>query len=415
MKLFSKNIDDKGKGTVTLGIEDEEDIWQAYNLINRGDSVKSSTYRKVITESSTGTTGSNKIRITLTLRVENTEYDGQSAQIRVKGKNIVENDYVKMGQYHTIDIEINTKFTLWKFCWDSISAERLELACDPAKKADLIGLVMQPGLAYLCLITDSMTVVKSKIEVNIPKKRNNAVSQHEKGMDRFMDAIMQALLRHVDFEIVKCVIIASPGFTKDQFYKYMCDRMVKENIKVLIDNKHKFLLVHSNSGFKSALTEVLADPMVLAKLEDTKAITEVQTLEKFFEMLELDQDRAYYSWSHVSRAHYEYQAIEKLLISDKLFRSTRIADRKKYIKLVDDVKANGGEVYLFSSMHVSGQQLDNMSGIAAILRYPIPEIDEMDQAVNEARDLDNEEDERLEDEEEPNADDLKLDDDDNFI
>lgn len=371
MKLFSKNIDDKGKGTVTLGIEDEEDIWQAYNLINRGDSVKSSTYRKVITESSTGTTGSNKIRITLTLRVENTEYDAQSSQIRVKGKNIVENDYVKMGQYHTIDIELNTKFTLWKFCWDSISAERLEVACDPAKKADLIGLVMQPGLAYLCLITDSMTVVKSKIEVNIPKKRNNAVSQHEKGMDRFMDAILQALLRHVDFEIVKCVIVASPGFTKDQFYKYLCDRMVKENIKVLIDNKHKFLLVHSNSGFKSALTEVLADPMVLAKLEDTKAITEVRALERFFETLELDQDRAYYSWGHVSRAHYEYQAIEKLLISDKLFRSARIADRKKYIKLVDDVKANGGEVYLFSSMHVSGQQLDNMSGIAAILRYGI--------------------------------------------
>ena len=208
MKLFSKNIDSNGKGTVTLQIEDEEDIWQAYNLINRGDSVKSSTYRKgkrllvrfnlgefrrsinntsalslclVITESSTGTTGSNKIRITLTLRVENTEYDAQASQIRVKGKNIVENDYVKMGQYHTIDIELNTKFTLWKFKWDSISTERLETACDPSKKADLVGLVMQPGLAYLCLITDSMTVVKSKIEINIPKKRNNAVSQHEKG------------------------------------------------------------------------------------------------------------------------------------------------------------------------------------------------------------------------------------------
>lgn len=48
-------------------------------------------------------------------------------------------------------------------------------------------------------------------------------------------------------------------------------------------------------------------------------------------------------------------------------------------------------------------------------RYPIPEIDEADQAANESRELDNEEDERLDDEEEPNADDLKLDDDDNFI
>lgn len=46
MKLFSKNIDNNGKGTATLQIEDEQDIWSAYNLINRGDSVKSSTYRK---------------------------------------------------------------------------------------------------------------------------------------------------------------------------------------------------------------------------------------------------------------------------------------------------------------------------------------------------------------------------------
>jgi len=408
MKLLNKRIDNNSKGTVTLQIEDEEDIWQAYNLINRGDSVKSSTYRKVTTESSTGSKDSNKIRITLTIRVESTEYDSQGSQIRVKGKNIVENDYVKMGQYHTIDIELNTKLTLWKFKWDSISSERLEMACDPSKKADLVGLVMQPGLAYLCLITDSMTIVKSRIEINIPKKRNNAVSQHEKGMDRFMDAILQAILRHVDFDVVKCIIIASPGFTKDQFYKYMCDRIVKENIKILIDNKHKFLLVHSNSGFKSALTEVLTDPVVLAKLENTKAITEVKALEKFFETLELDQDRAYYGWRHVSKAHYDYQAIEKLLISDKLFRSTRISDRKKYIQLVDDVKANGGEVYLFSSMHVSGQQLDNMSGIAAILRYPIPEIDEQDQMDNAEKELTNEDDEP--DEEEYNDEDIDLDD-----
>lgn len=229
------------------------------------------------------------------------------------------------------------------------------------------------------------------------------------GMDRFMDAILQALLRHVDFDVVKCIIIASPGFTKDQFNKYMTDRMIKENIKVLLDNKHKFLLVHSNTGFKSALTEVLSDPVVLAKLEDTKAITEVRALEKFFETLELDQDRAYYGWAHVRMAHYDYQAIEKLLISDKLFRSTRISDRKKFIQLVDDVKANGGEVYLFSSMHVSGQQLDNMSGIAAILRYPIPEIDEQDQATNADRDLNNEDEELNEDE--LNDEDLELDED----
>ena len=29
-------------------------------------------------------------------------------------------------------------------------------------------------------------------------------------------ALMQAILRHVNFDVAKCVLLASPGFTKDQ-------------------------------------------------------------------------------------------------------------------------------------------------------------------------------------------------------
>jgi hypothetical protein len=31
-------------------------------------------------------------------------------------------------------------------------------------------------------------------------------------------------------------------------------------------------------------------------------------------------------------------------------------------------------VYIFSTMHVSGQQLQQVSGVAAILRYPMPDL-----------------------------------------
>ena len=34
-------------------------------------------------------------------------------------------------------------------------------------------------------------------------------------------AILQAILRHVNFEVTKCVLLASPGFTKDQVPFYM--------------------------------------------------------------------------------------------------------------------------------------------------------------------------------------------------
>jgi protein pelota len=39
---------------------------------------------------------------------------------------------------------------------------------------------MQEGLAQICLITASMTLVRAKIDQNIPRKRKGNVKQHEK-------------------------------------------------------------------------------------------------------------------------------------------------------------------------------------------------------------------------------------------
>lgn len=64
---------------------------------------------------------------------------------------------------------------------------------------------------------------------------------------------MQGLLRHIDFDVVKVILIASPGFVRDQFFDYMMNEAVRNDIKVLLENKSKFLLVHSSSGFKHSL------------------------------------------------------------------------------------------------------------------------------------------------------------------
>lgn len=44
--------------------------------------------------------------------------------------------------------------------------------------------------------------------------------------------------------------------------------------------------------------------------------------------------------------------------------------------LVDAVKGGGGEALIFSSMHVSGEQLDKMTGVAALLRFPLPDLED---------------------------------------
>ncbi len=66
-----------------------------------------------------------------------------------------------------------------------------------------------------------------------------------------------------------------------------------------------------------------------------------------------------------------------LLISDSLFRSLDIRVRKRWVSLVDRVKdVEGGEVRVLSSLHESGKRLEALGGVAAILTFPIADLDE---------------------------------------
>ncbi|XP_031553957.1 protein pelota homolog [Actinia tenebrosa] len=375
MKLINKSLEKDSSGHVTLVPEDPEDMWHTYNLVSVGDRLRSTTIRRVQTESATGSVSSNKIRTTLTLAVENIEFDTQACVLRVKGRNTEENQFVKMGAYHTIDLELNRKFTLIKEQWDFIALDRVDMACDPTQHADLAAIILHEGLCHICLVTSSMTIVRAKIDMNVPRKRKGYCAQHDKGLLKFYDAIIQAVLRHINFEVVKCVLVGSPGFVKDQFLDYMFQQATKMEWKNLLDNKSKFLSVHSSSGHKHALKEILSDPSIASRLADTKASSEVKSLDTFYTTLQNEPDRAYYGVRHVERAN-EAMAVETLLVTDKLFRSADLPTRRRYVALVESVKENGGEVKIFSSLHVSGEQLGQLSGVAAILRFPIPDIAE---------------------------------------
>ncbi|KAG7492190.1 hypothetical protein MATL_G00011820 [Megalops atlanticus] len=375
MKLLHKDIEKDNAGQVTLMPEEAEDMWHTYNLLQVGDSLRASTIRKVQTESSTGSVGSSRVRTTLTVCVETIDFDSQACQLRVKGTNIQENQYVKMGAYHTIELELNRKFTLAKKIWDSVVLDRIEQACDPAQKADVAAVVMQEGLANVVLVTPAMTLLRAKVEVTIPRKRKGSCTQHDKALERFYEAVMQAILRHVNFDVVKCVLVASPGFVKDQFTSYLFREAVRQDCKILLENRPKFMLVHSSSGHKYSLKEILSDPTVTSRLSDTKAAGEVKALEDFYKMLQHEPDRAFYGLAHVEKAN-EAMAIDILLISDELFRHQDVATRSRYVRLVDSVRDDGGTIRVFSSLHVSGEQLNQLSGVAAILRFPIADLSE---------------------------------------
>eukprot|EP00759_Apiculatamorpha_spiralis_P025994 PhF_6_TR29200/c0_g1_i1/m.42722/K06965/PELO, DOM34, pelA; protein pelota len=144
-----------------------------------------------------------------------------------------------------------------------------------------------------------------------------------------------------------------------------------------MQNKGKFLSCSLSSGFKHSLKEAFVNPEVSQRLADTKAARDSRAFEDFQKLLNDDPDRVTYGTIHVKEAA-EKQAVETLMISDALFHC-HSTTRQMYIALMDSVVAAGGEVLKFSSLHVSGENLNLVTGIAAILRYPCPELDNIEE------------------------------------
>ena len=70
--------------------------------------------------------------------------------------------------------------------------------------------------------------------------------------------------------------------------------------------------------YRHSIKELLEDKVVQSKIENSMAMSEISVLNKFYEILQNDPDRAVYGLKSVSKA-VESQTIQTLLITDQKF------------------------------------------------------------------------------------------------
>ncbi|KAK2627919.1 hypothetical protein QTJ16_002565 [Diplocarpon rosae] len=380
MRLIKQNIERDGSGTVTLFPEEPEDMWHAYNLIAPTDLLRASAIRRVTNESSTGSTSSVRVHITLLIRVTSIDFDPQAGQLHVSGQVAEENKHVKVGAFHTLDLELQRNFTLEKSDgWDSVALDVVREAVKQDKEGVVPAVVMQEGMANICLITEHQTVLKQRVETGIPRKRSGRAADHDKGLVKFYENTLETLKRHVDITQPRPLLLASPGFTAAGFLQYILEEATRKAEKAVLANKGNFLVIHSSSGHLHSLNEVLKSPEVLAKLKNTKYARETRFMDEFMAMLRKDDGRAWYGPREVEHAVAK-GAVGRgggvLLINNSLFRSQEVGTRKRWVTLVDKVKGDGGDARILSSDHESGKRLDGLGGIAAILTFPVEDWDD---------------------------------------
>ncbi|KAM7194461.1 eRF1 domain 1 domain containing protein [Naviculisporaceae sp. PSN 640] len=378
-QLRVESIDEETE--VSLLPAEPEDMWHAHNLISPKDIVKARTSRKLTTKTATGSVESEKVAIDLRICVTSTLFDPAASSLRVTGQVVEENKYVAIGQHHTLELELNHRFSIIKpKGWDSVALDTLKEAINEDKSDALVAVVMQPGMANICLITDYQTILKQRVDGSVSSKRAEA-KEKASGYTGFYDKVLSTLLRTVDLTIPRPLLLASPGFCAQDFREYIKTEGQRTSDKMLMRIAREAVVVHSATGHVYALNQVLKSSEVQATVKGAKFSKETTLMDQFFERMRKDDGRAWYGPKPVEKAVKE-GAVGRgggvLLINNSFFRSMDIATRKRFVGLVDRVKADGGEARVLSSDHESGQRLDSLGGIAAVLTYPIYDLDESD-------------------------------------
>lgn len=381
MKLINK-VEGSGtnEGTIlTLLPQDKEDLFTLYNIINTDDEIifKKKVTSKTEESGKKKTTQLEKLRI----RVVSSEFEPQNEFLRYKGVT-TEDDYsnanhdMPIGKFFSFTIDFQYPFTLIKSDYNSYVSNLIKEACNIEGRSDMAAVVLQEGIAHICLMNSFSTVLKHKVEYSIPKKkRATDIMKFDDKVEKFYKATYESMLRHFDFESLKCIILCSPGFYAKTLYDKILNYARETKNKSVLSNSNKFLVAHCSTGYLQGIDEVLKNPAYKHKLEDVKNSKEVIIMDEFLDHLNKDDFKAWYGEQEITKAA-ELAAIDTLLISDSWMRSDDVKIRQKSLNLVKEVEQSGGKAYIFSSLHNIGEELDRLTGIACILKYPIPDLDE---------------------------------------
>lgn len=83
----------------------------------------------------------------------------------------------------------------------------------------------------MVLVGSALSLTVASIETSMPGKRGAAAEGYSKALSSFFNKVFQAVIRHVDWSIVKCLVIAGPGFAKEQFREYLLAEAVRQELK----------------------------------------------------------------------------------------------------------------------------------------------------------------------------------------
>ncbi len=311
--------------------ENLDDLFVLKDIITPGCLVKAKTPRSVQVKRGEETVKVGKRYVTLTVIAEKVEL---SDRLRVGGRIAEGPEDMERG-FHTITIEPGTFVTIQKQ-WKPWELNKIKIA--EKKQEPVLVVILDDREADLYVVTE-----KTDHKAHITGGVGKAVEQKS---PEYLGKIISDLKK---YEMK--IIIAGPGFTKEDLIKQVRDADVKKRITV--DSV-------SHTG-EVGLQELINRGTIEKIIVGSRISEESEVVEQLLTEI-MKEGKAVYGLDE-TRDALEQGALEVLLISDM-----KVRELEDVMDYADKVRT---KVMIISSRHQSGEKLLGLGGIAGLLRYKI--------------------------------------------
>ncbi|MCZ7393866.1 MAG: mRNA surveillance protein pelota, partial [Candidatus Methanoperedens sp.] len=336
------------EGEISLITESLDDLWHLKYILEPHDIVYAFTKRRI--EGATDKLRpekADKKTIRLGIEVEKVEFHRFSNRLRVHG--IIAEGGIDAGAYHTLNIEEGTNLSIIKQ-WKNDQLERLREAELAARRPRVIIATIEEGEACIGVVRQYGVEESSSLEQSLGKGEGNKRNEF---FGEFASQLKWAA------EKVEAVILAGPGFTKEDFLDFLKTKEPELAKKILLEDTSSIGV----SGFQEVLRRGAVDRI----MEESRIGREAKLIEELMKEISIE-GKAAYGMEEVRNAQ-SMGAIETLLITDELLRTER--EGKTIDIFLKDVEHSQGRIVVFSTEFEPGKKLESLGGIAALLRFKV--------------------------------------------
>lgn len=337
---------------ITLVPESLDDLWHLTYVLEPGDLVSGDTTRRIQrNDDQMRDTGGEREHMHVTLEVESVEFHKFANRLRIGGTIADCSREDQLGMHHTLNVEENKEIDVEKV-WKPDQLDRLEEAEGATENPDVAIVTVEEGKAHI------HTVAQYGTEEYAEFTGTTGKGEYARSRDELFAELTSAL-GHLD---VDAIVLAGPGFTKQDAYDY-----VEDNAPDLAE---KITMVDTSGVGDRGVHEVLKRGAVEDVQKNTRIAKEAELIDELTKRIG-EGPKVAYGPEQVKKAA-DYGAIEHLLILDERLREERGQEGEWAFDvndLITTTEQKGGDVTVFSSEFAPGDQLAGFGGIAALLRY----------------------------------------------